>query len=239
MNIQPKGSELIGVQEAARLLNLTEPHAKKKLSDHGVLPFFRLGTAFYYDKQEFDSLLFSISTRMDCKSLRVKIYRTESEVKQLKRRLAQLEHLLGLNLGGLDMSDAGVTRTYHKIREIYSIYAEITPKRVINIARILLAMTEQYVNLMVEVTGDSDAWRMLIERTEAFSINVEEHSHVNRELELAHKYLLAGRRNLLAAVHCYCSKKFGFKSAPKMVPSVRAGDVDEEIMAIMLTHSKT
>jgi len=145
----------------------------------------------------------------DVKKLSSRVAQTNALGRSLERRVELLEKMLNRRAWPLPTDEESVIALYARAQD----EQEKPAKRVSDIiewARILVAMGEEYLDLTEAFTGDTECWKAFSHLVDIMLIEAPiERLNFDRELEGAYGYLDVGRRNLRAAAFFFIRNRYG------------------------------
>jgi hypothetical protein len=137
--------------------------------------------------------------------------------RRTERQLEQLLHYLGLDAPPLPADREGILVLHHKLNSWIELGAKPDPKKALELARCLLALTEEYLEAAVAATGDPEAWKLYIELGGELSKRLDERDALRLYVEHA-------RRNVRSAAYFYLRGAKGAREAGRHFQGERYTD---------------
>lgn len=237
---------LLSLHEAAEMVGHHPNWTSRVLKSAGILPVNRrkshikTGNSLLFDRAEVEAFVRMRGgpTSYDC--IEKVAYRTQARTATLEQRVELLEHMLGLRLQKLPMDKEELEARYLKAgRLVNGKKPSVSLSDVLDWGRYMLAVTEEYLFLMERLLGTEDPWKVFMQLGERLALTVAGEDPTIPSVSAAQEYLDIGRKNLRAVAYACSVRKYGVRGAVELVPLSEEGDVDEEILAIIISREVT
>lgn len=136
--------------------------------------------------------------------------------RRAERKVDRLLHYLGLDADPLPSDREGALAVHHHV-DAWLRQGSGDASTVLPLARTLLAITEEYLELVVQATGDPEAWRLYFELGATLAQKVDANDPLRAYVEHA-------RRNARHAAYLRLRSAKGVRHADRSMPGERYSD---------------
>lgn len=238
---------LLSLHEAAELVGYHPRWTSRLLKSADILPVNRrkshskTSNQLLFDKAEVEAFVRNRDDEASKdKALNRAVelaYKTGAKTAHIEQRVDLLEYMLGLRSQRLQTDEEELASRYLKAKKLTDWKSpSISLSEVLEWSRYLLALTEEYMFLMEETLGVKEPWKMLMNMCDRMAVAVYGQDAEIPSVAAAQEYLDIGRKNLRSVAYACAARRYGMKSAVEHVPLAREGDVDEEIISIILSR---
>jgi hypothetical protein len=155
----------------------------------------------------------------------------------LEQRLELLEYMFGLRIEKLPLDKEDMETRYRSALGIINTSTlDITETKILEWSRYLFAVTEEYFQLMEKTLGVPNPWMKFVMLANRIAVALFNEPPHTPSVAAAQEYFDVGRKNLRTVAYACAARKYGVHGALELVPLAREGDVDEEIIATVLSR---
>ncbi len=215
MQAESMGSiELINTQAASVLLGVSTDMVYRLARRGDLTPRYPQGRGLnvpkHFHPEEVSALVAERERDdFDVKKLSSRVAQAHALARSLERRIELLESMLGRRAWPLPTDEEEVIALYARAQDEQQKPAT-SVSAIMEWARILVAMGNEFLDLTEAYTGDPDCWRAYTYMVDIMLIEAPvERLNFDRELEAAYGYLDVGRRNLRAAAYFFIRSRHG------------------------------
>lgn len=158
--------------------------------------------------------------------------------KSLEQRLDVLEYTIGLRMERLSLDDREVKRRFDKCKYLLEQRFFMTTTAILDWSRFFFAVTEAYFVYMATRLKEEDPWVHFIKLADLLTVSLSPEYAASLEGSVAQECLELGRKNLRSVAYWCSVNKYGLQGAVEQVPQAHEGDVDEEIIAYILSRNE-
>jgi len=237
---------LLSLHEAAELVGHHPRWTSRVLKAAGILPANRTkshtktGNQLLFDRAEVEAFVRSRGGGASIEKTTTLAYKTDARVASLEQRVDMLEYMLGLRVEKLAMDEESMLSRYTKAMNFSEAkQPSISLSAVLEWSRFLLAVTEEYFHMMERTLKVQDPWDKFLGMGERIAIALADQDSSIPSVCAAQEYLDVGRKNLRAVAYSCAARTYGLGGATERVPLSQEGDVDEEVIAIILSREVT
>lgn len=236
---------MLSLHDAASMLGVHHSWVSRKLKKVGIFPINKTagnkkrGNTLLFKREEIEAVAKSTEAA-SIEEVRHSSLKAGAQTSLLEQRVDLLEYMLGMRAERLPLDEDSVIVRYKKARRLAdSPHGRITARGALDWARFFLAVTEEYFSFMENVLKKEDPWFVFMELGERISLAFHKAETHDPEVLTAYGCLEAGRKNLRTVCYARSARKYGLPVAIEHVPLARDGDVDAEIIAIILSREVT
>lgn len=206
--------ELLTYDEAAAILQVSVRTINVLIHSGNLTP---VGTRFGgYRKVLHRDVIALAEARRNCNSpmkVLATALRSEAKASSLEKRLTAIESLLGVHVPALPKAEPEIVELYARARlgieDPPHLEADVTQW-----AMILAAMNEEFLETVVAVTSDEEAWRVFANFARAVSGSKPiESFYSDKRLEAAYGYFEYARRCLEGVLFLHVQRTYDTKTA--------------------------
>lgn len=235
MRAESMGSDgLIDVKAAGVVLGLTTDMVYRLARRGDLSPRYPRGKGLnvpmHFHPEEVSACVAEREQKdFDIKKLSSRVAQTSALTRSLERRVELLETMLSRRAWPLPSDEEAVIALYTRAQDEQQDPAKAISD-IMEWARVLVAMGEEYLDLTEAFTGDTECWKAFSHMVDIMLINAPvKRFNFDRELEAAYGYLDVGRRNFRAAAFFFIRNRYGSQVANQQLD---AEECHAEILTI-------
>ena len=175
-------------------------------------------------REEVAALAAAREKKLDFQKVGLVAAQAHASSRALERRVEFLEQLLGRSWATLSLAEDDVVSLYNEARDGIEV-PPIKTEEVMRWAGVFLSMGEEFLDVLVAITGDVDAWRVFLDLAAAMLRDAPlDTLTYDKELEAAYGYFRYARENLRRVLYFHVRNHHGPQIAGRMV-----GTPDENV----------
>ncbi len=215
------GSDLIEVAEAADLLGVSHRSVHHFVRQGLLRPRYprgrKLNAPEMFHREEVAALAELRERKVDFQQVTAAAMQAHASTRALERRVEFLEKLLGHSRATLPVGEEEVAALYAEARR----GIEVPPINVDGVMRwssIFLSLSEEFLEQLVAVTGDEDAWRTFLDLAAAMlqDAPLDTFSY-DKELEAAYGYFKYARESARRVIYFHLRNCHGPRTAAHVI----------------------
>jgi len=154
--------------------------------------------------------------------------RNQAELSTLSKIVERISFVLGLDHEPLKLDEDSVLHEYTLAKEIPDEEIEYLAEDILKWARYLYSITEEYLLLVKDYTGDEEPWRPFLMAARHLCSNApRDEFDSDKELESAYAYMELARRHIMHVSYFFVRINNGDRIATRMFPRK---DWDENVI---------
>jgi len=207
--------ELVSWRQTAKMLGVTT-RTVANLSKQGMLKPVWKGRKRFYLRSDVTALLTIFNGKTDFASMANLAIRAFVKAEMVEKKLEELLNILGFSSHSLDTDEASVTAFYEQAKRGLRREHQTMPQQVMLLAKKLLALSEEFLRLVEQYTGEAEPWKVFLDLAHSTCMRApRELFTYDYELASAYGYLDAARRHMRSLSYFYVRIQHGVETATR------------------------
>lgn len=201
--------DLIDRREAGRILRVS-PATVAKMGREGLLKTRMVKGRYRYLRLDVEAVSRMVNAPPDLASVRNLALRAIIRAEEAERKVGELAELFGLTSYRIAVEAKDVRAFHEEAQKRLLRDPPVRAPEARALARRLLAITEEYLKLVTDVTGEEEPWRVYLELSQHLIENTpRRHCAIDPDLLVAYGYLEAARRHLRPLAYFWVRRTHG------------------------------